>query len=70
MNREWHEAHPMPANPTLEERLDWHLGHAAACPCRRVTAGLVQRIRAQAARRPDGGEALRKRLERLEGWVA
>lgn len=34
LNREWHAAHRMPANATLEQRLEWHAGHAANCACR------------------------------------
>ena len=36
MNREWHEAHAMPKNANLQQRIDWHLAHAAACGCRDV----------------------------------
>lgn len=34
INREWHEAHKLPRDATLERRLDWHLSHAANCGCR------------------------------------
>jgi hypothetical protein len=34
MNAEWHDANPMPKNPTLEQRLRWHLAHQAHCGCR------------------------------------
>jgi len=40
INREWHIAHQMPKNPTLEERLDWHLGHADNCNCRKMPPGI------------------------------
>jgi hypothetical protein len=35
LNREWHMAHPMPKNPTLQQRIDWHLEHFKHCNCRR-----------------------------------
>lgn len=47
INAAWHEAHPMPKNPSLDERVDWHLAHAAACGCR----GLPASILAELARR-------------------
>jgi hypothetical protein len=34
LNREWHKAHPMPKNPTLQQRIDWHLEHMEHCGCR------------------------------------
>lgn len=35
MNREWHDAHPMPDHATFEQRVAWHREHAAECGCRR-----------------------------------
>jgi nucleotide-binding universal stress UspA family protein len=34
LNREWHLSHPMPKNPTLEQRIQWHLEHLRNCSCR------------------------------------
>ena len=36
INAAWHEAHPMPKNPSLDQRLAWHLAHAEACGCREM----------------------------------
>jgi hypothetical protein len=36
LNREWHAAHRVPVNATLEQRLAWHAGHAANCACREM----------------------------------
>lgn len=36
MNKAWHEAHMMPKNPTLEERIAWHVEHARECGCREM----------------------------------
>jgi hypothetical protein len=36
INREWHETHKLPRNATLEQRIDWHLAHAANCGCRDI----------------------------------
>jgi len=34
INKEWHLANKMPKNPTLEQRMAWHIEHVAHCPCR------------------------------------
>jgi hypothetical protein len=31
INKEWHLQHPMPKNPTVEERILWHLEHKKYC---------------------------------------
>jgi hypothetical protein len=36
LNRAWHEAHKMPKNPTLEQRLEWHIAHSLNCACREM----------------------------------
>ena len=47
INREWHEANPMPERATLDQRVAWHLDHARNCGCREmpksVTAELKRR---------------------------
>jgi hypothetical protein len=35
LNAEWHRAHPMPTNPTFEQRVAWHREHARECSCRK-----------------------------------
>jgi hypothetical protein len=35
LKREWHIAHPMPKNPTLQQRIHWHIEHLKHCGCRR-----------------------------------
>ncbi len=34
INKEWHLAHGMPKNPSLTERVNWHIEHAKNCACR------------------------------------
>ena len=34
INKDWHLAHPMPKNATLEQRVKWHVAHLEACGCR------------------------------------
>jgi hypothetical protein len=32
-NTQWHAKHRLPTNPTLEQRVQWHMEHARRCPC-------------------------------------
>ncbi len=48
VNKEWHVAHPMPRNATPEQRLDWHLMHAANCSCRGMPASIRKELEARA----------------------
>lgn len=41
INREWHEAHRMPSNPTPLERVMWHKAHAENCSCRPIPKGVL-----------------------------
>ncbi len=34
INKEWHEAHPMPEKATIAQRIEWHLEHVKNCNCR------------------------------------
>jgi hypothetical protein len=34
LNKEWHLAHRMPANATLQQRIEWHIEHQKNCNCR------------------------------------
>jgi len=45
LNREWHLSHRMPKNPTLEQRLEWHLEHAKNCQCRPITGKLAEEMK-------------------------
>ena len=36
INKEWHLKHKMPKNPTLEQRIKWHLAHEKHCTCRPI----------------------------------
>ena len=44
INAEWHQANRMPKNPTLEQRLQWHLEHMRHCSCRELTPELRQQL--------------------------
>jgi hypothetical protein len=34
LNKSWHLKNKMPENPTLEQRIKWHIQHAKHCSCR------------------------------------
>ena len=55
MNAAWHKAHVMPARPTPDQRLKWHLAHAKACGCRDMPASIKAEIKRHGARahRPE-----------------
>lgn len=44
-NKNWHQKNKMPKNPTLEERIKWHLGHAKHCCCRPMPDKLKKEIK-------------------------
>jgi hypothetical protein len=51
MNKQWHDANPMPKNPTMDQRIAWHVEHQKHCACRPIPR-LVQ---AEIDRRPQPG---------------
>jgi hypothetical protein len=36
INREWHLNNKMPKNPSLEQRIEWHIQHSKHCKCREM----------------------------------
>ena len=45
INAEWHSKNKIPKNPTLEERIRWHLGHAKNCSCRPLGGKILEEIK-------------------------
>lgn len=45
INKEWHEKHRMPKNPTIEQRIEWHLAHAKNCQCRPISGKLAEELK-------------------------
>ena len=41
INATWHRQHPMPKNPTAEDRMAWHQEHAEQCGCRPIPARIA-----------------------------
>jgi hypothetical protein len=50
LNADWHRAHPMPKNPTLDQRVAWHLEHAKTCGCRELPKSVVEALKSQRAK--------------------
>jgi hypothetical protein len=53
-NKDWHLTHRMPENPTLEQRVAWHLEHAEKCGCREIPANLKNKIAILKRSKPIG----------------
>jgi hypothetical protein len=51
MNAEWHHANPMPKNPTIAQRVRWHLAHRTYCACRPVPPQLISLVDREALKR-------------------
>ena len=47
INKEWHQSNKMPKNPTIEQRIEWHLAHIKNCDCRDIPEKLKENLRAQ-----------------------
>ncbi|MCH6232852.1 hypothetical protein [Cognataquiflexum rubidum] len=45
INKEWHEQHKMPKNPTIEQRMAWHLAHSKNCSCRKIDGKLAEEMK-------------------------
>jgi hypothetical protein len=47
LNKEWHQANPMPKKPTQQQRYEWHLKHEQACGCRPMPDRLREQFAAK-----------------------
>lgn len=45
INAEWHLKHKMPKNPTMDERIKWHLEHQKHCSCRKISGKLAEEMK-------------------------
>ena len=53
INATWHQAHPMPKNPTVDQRIEWHLAHANACGCRAIDGKILEEIKRRGIKVPQ-----------------
>jgi hypothetical protein len=45
LNAKWHLHNKMPKNPTLYQRIKWHLAHAKNCQCRKLGGKILEEIK-------------------------
>lgn len=45
INAKWHRAHKMPKNPSMEQRIKWHLAHSKHCTCRPISGRLAEEMK-------------------------
>jgi len=57
LNTEWHLAHPMPKNATLQQRIDWHLEHAKHCGCGKIPEKLAEEMKKRNIKIPVYGSS-------------
>ncbi len=44
INREWHLKHKMPKNPSIEQRIAWHIEHQKNCSCRKISGKMAEEM--------------------------
>lgn len=44
-NKYWQLQHPMQVNPTIEQKVEWHLAHQKNCSCRPIPAKLAAEMK-------------------------
>jgi len=44
INAQWHTKNKMPKNPTLDQRVEWHISHARNCACREMPARIKEEV--------------------------
>jgi len=67
INAVWHKANRMPTKPTVDQRIAWHIDHAANCACRKPTPGVLAMMRKRAGElEPDAAAELQAAVKRLE----
>jgi len=45
INATWHLANKMPKNPTIDQKIKWHLSHAKNCSCRPLGGKILEEIK-------------------------
>ena len=64
INAAWHARHPMPPNPTAEQRIAWHRAHGIHCGCRPIPDSLRVFIRRPASSVQPAGPRRPRRTAR------
>jgi hypothetical protein len=45
INAEWHSKNKLPENPSLDQRVKWHLEHARHCSCHLTDIGILEELK-------------------------
>lgn len=45
INSEWHSKNRLPEDPTLDQRVKWHIEHARHCSCRSVDEEILEELK-------------------------
>lgn len=45
INAEWHSKHRMPKNPSMDQRVKWHIEHARHCGCRPLRGKILEEVK-------------------------
>lgn len=45
INKEWHLVNKMPKNPTMDQRINWHVEHSKNCNCRALGGKILEEIK-------------------------
>lgn len=53
LNEAWHKANRMPANPSTDERIAWHLEHVKHCGCRKISGKLKEEMEKRHIKIPE-----------------
>jgi len=56
INAEWHRLNRMPANPTTDQRIAWHVAHARACRCREIPVKILEEMKRRGIELPAAPE--------------
>jgi hypothetical protein len=62
INAKWHRVNPMPKNPTMDQRIAWHLAHAKACGRREISGRLLEEMKRRGINVPAAPRAQGPRL--------
>jgi hypothetical protein len=51
INKAWHEKNRMPKNPTIDQRVEWHIAHQLHCQCREMPEKIKQEIKKRSGKK-------------------
>lgn len=57
INAEWHKKNKMPKNPTIDNKIRWHIEHAKNCRCRPLGGKILEEIKKRGIEIDPKGDA-------------